>query len=86
MAGAELSGDAWQRIWAGLNAHPGICVGREVPTRQFLEAVLWIARAGAAWRLLPDAFGPVEQHRQTLCPLAGERRAADADEPVGGRR
>jgi len=58
MAGAELSDDAWQRIWAYLNEHPGICVGQEVPTRRFLEVVLWIARAGAAWRLLPDEFGP----------------------------
>lgn len=58
MAGARFSDDEWQRIWACLKEHPGIYVGQEAPTRAFVEAVLWMARAGAAWRLLPAEFGP----------------------------
>jgi transposase len=57
MAGARFSDGEWQRIWACLKDHPGIYVGREAPTRLFLDAVLWMARAGAAWRLLPAEFG-----------------------------
>jgi transposase len=55
MAGVRLSVDEWQRIWACLKDHPGIHVGQEAPTRLFLKAVLWMARAGAAWRLLPKS-------------------------------
>jgi transposase len=58
MAGARLSNGEWQRIWACLKDHPGIYVGQEAPTRLFLDARLWMARAGAPWRLLPEEFGP----------------------------
>jgi transposase len=58
MAGARLSDGEWQRIWACLKDHPGIYVGQEAPTRLFLDALLWMARAGAPWRLLPEEFGP----------------------------
>lgn len=57
MAGARFSDDEWQRIWACLKGYPGIYVGQEAPTRAFVEAVLWMARAGAAWRLMPDEVG-----------------------------
>ncbi|MBK6961036.1 MAG: IS5 family transposase [Gammaproteobacteria bacterium] len=30
----------------------------EKDNRLFVDAVLWIARAGAPWRDLPEAFGP----------------------------
>ena len=32
-------------------------VGQEAATRRFVEAVLWMARAGCAWRLVPGAVG-----------------------------
>ena len=35
----------------------GRSVVREAPTRRHLETVLWTARFGAAWRLLPSSFG-----------------------------
>ena len=58
MAYAELSDEAWRRIWACLAEHPGLYVKQEAPTRRFIEAVLWMARAGASWRMLPAEFGP----------------------------
>ena len=58
MAGARFSDGERQRIWACLRDHPGIYVGQDAPTRLFLDVVLWMGRAGAAWRLLPPELGP----------------------------
>lgn len=55
---AGLSDDAWRRVRACLEEHPGLYVKQKAPTRRFVEAVLWMARAGAPWRILPAAFGP----------------------------
>ncbi len=40
-----------------LRAHPHAYVGRESRCRRFLSAVLWVARSGAQWRLLPEEYG-----------------------------
>ena len=53
-----LSDDAWRGVRACLEEHPGLYVKQEAPTRLFVEAVLWMARAGAPWRMLPAEFGP----------------------------
>jgi len=47
----------WQTIYAFLKHHPGLYVGNEAKTRQFVEAIVWIVRSGAQWRLLPAAYG-----------------------------
>ena len=52
-----LSDAQWERIaplLPGKQGDPGRS-GRD--NRGFVEAVLWIARAGAPWRDLPEAFG-----------------------------
>jgi len=79
MAGARFSDDEWQRFWACLKDQPGIYAGQEAPTRLFLDPVLWMARAGAAWRLLPDEFGPWNSVYKRFAPsrrLWGRRRAS----------
>ena len=53
-----LRDDQWERI-----AHmlPGKATDRgrtASDNRLFVEAVLWVLRAGAPWRDLPDKFGP----------------------------
>jgi len=53
-----LSDDAWRRVRACLEGHPGLYIKQDAPTRRFVEAVLWMARAGAPWRMLPAEFGP----------------------------
>lgn len=47
----------WQTIYAFLKTYPGLYIGNEAQTRQFIEAILWMARSGAPWRLLPAAYG-----------------------------
>ena len=54
----EIDDRAWERVkelLPGQSTH----VGRTAKdNRQFLNAVLWIARSGAPWRDLPERFGP----------------------------
>lgn len=57
MSGTRFSDEEWGRIWGCLKDQPGIYVAQEAPTRAFVEAVLWMARAGAPWRLLPAELG-----------------------------
>ena len=52
-----LNDAQWERVapfLPGKAADPGRSAANN---RLFLEAVLWMARAGAPWRDLPDAFG-----------------------------
>ncbi len=52
-----LRDDQWERVAPLL---PGKATDRGVTAknnRLFLEAVLWIARTGAPWRDMPEAFG-----------------------------
>lgn len=53
----KLSDTQWLKIKDFLSAHPHVYVGNERQCRQFVEAVLWIMRSGAAWRLLPRSEG-----------------------------
>jgi len=53
----SLSDEQWQKMRPILRAHPNAYVGREHECRRFLSAVLWMARSGAQWRLLPKEYG-----------------------------
>ena len=57
MRAITLTDEQWQKILPFLRSHPNIYVGQENECRKFLEAVLWIARSGAQWRLLPAGYG-----------------------------
>lgn len=57
MAQPQLREDQWERLDAILRGCRGIDVGQEPATRRFVEAVLWMARAGCAWRLVPGEVG-----------------------------
>ena len=73
----RLRDDQWEPIYAILRACPGIYVAQEPATRRFVEAVLWMARAGCAWRLVPQRLAA-----GTVCTggsRAGRRK-------VSGRR
>jgi len=52
-----LRDDQWCKLLSFLRTCPGVYVGRAENCRRFIEGVLWIARNGAPWRLLPPQYG-----------------------------
>jgi transposase len=57
MARMNLRDDQWERIAEQLPGKEGDCGCNAADNRLFVEAVLWMARAGAPWRDLPPEFG-----------------------------
>ena len=57
-----------RRILDFLRGCTGLYVGQEADCRRFVEAVLWINRSGAQWRL-PGRIRELEQRLQTIRPL-----------------
>lgn len=53
----KLTDAQWRKILQFLQTCTHIYIGRERECRKFLEAVLWITRSGAQWRLLPKEYG-----------------------------
>lgn len=54
----EISDADWKRIETLLKGKVGD-VGRSgTDNRLFINAVVWVARSGAAWRDLPERYGP----------------------------
>jgi transposase len=58
MSSVTLSEYQWAKILAFLRSCAGVYVGKESNCRRFIEAVLYQARSGAQWRLLPERYGP----------------------------
>lgn len=52
-----LTDEKWEAIYAFLDAHPRLQTCNEAAVRRFVEGVFWIARNGARWRALPEAYG-----------------------------
>ncbi len=57
MSSSLLSDAQWQPIYALLRTLPGLYVGNEPKVRAFFEAVLWVTRTGAQWRMVPATYG-----------------------------
>jgi transposase len=53
----QLPDTQWQRIYRFLEDYPRLQTADEAALRRFVEAILWMARSGAAWRLLPQEYG-----------------------------
>lgn len=86
----ELSDDQWAKIEKLL---PPQRTGRPsaVGDRNFLNAVIWIAKTGAPWRDLPERFGPWKTiynrfHRWANRDVWRDifRAAAVSEDDVGG--
>ena len=57
MSTKKITDKQWAKIVTFLRACPQVYVGQEEQCRRFIEAVLWIARSGCQWRLLPEKYG-----------------------------
>ena len=57
MTKVKLKEKEWTKIREFLKQDPNAYVGNEAECRRFVEAVLWINRSGAQWRLLPGEYG-----------------------------
>ena len=54
---AALTDEQWQKIFSFLQVQYGIHRGPESDCRRFVDAVFWVLRSGAQWRLLPAEQG-----------------------------
>ena len=54
---AEVTDEEWQVIYGILQLNERAYTGSEESCRRFVNAVLWILRSGAQWRLLPPSRG-----------------------------
>lgn len=58
MTDVRLTNDQWEKIQDFLKQDPNAYIGKdEQDCRRFIEAVKWISRSGAQWRLLPAEYG-----------------------------
>ncbi len=57
MRTVRLQNTQWTKIRDFLRTDPNAYVGNEAECRRFVEAVLWMSRSGAQWRLLPAEYG-----------------------------
>jgi transposase len=57
MTNVRLQDDQWTKIRDFLKDDPNAYVGNEAECRRFVEAIIWIDRSGAQWRLLPGEYG-----------------------------
>ncbi len=58
MTDIKLTDNQWTKIRNFLLQDPNAYVGKDDGAcRRFVEAVKWVSRSGAQWRLLPDSYG-----------------------------
>lgn len=57
MTDVRLTENQWTKIRDFLRDDPNAYVGNEADCRRFVDAVKWISRSGAQWRLLPAEYG-----------------------------
>jgi len=57
MAPIALNNAAWEKLKSFLETQEHVYLCHDEDCRLFLEAILWMARSGAQWRLLPEKYG-----------------------------
>ena len=57
MSDVNITDEQWTKIRDFLRQDPNAYVGNEASCRRFIEAIKWMSRSGAQWRLLPSEYG-----------------------------
>jgi transposase len=57
MTDVNITDEQWTKIRDFLRQDPNAYVGNEASCRRFIEAIKWMSRSGAQWRLLPGKYG-----------------------------
>ena len=57
MSSVTLSPHQWSRMLEFLRKEPGLYIGAETGCKRFIEAMIWMSRSGAPWRMLPAEYG-----------------------------
>ena len=57
MTDIRLTDAQWVKMCEFIRQDEHAYLGNEADCRQFIEAVKWISRSGAQWRLLPPEYG-----------------------------
>jgi transposase len=57
MSQVRVTDEQWNKLVRLLRQDVRAYVGDEAECRRYVEAVLWITRSGASWRLLPSEYG-----------------------------
>jgi transposase len=58
MTNISLTDNQWTKIREFLKQDPNAYIGKdEQACRSFVEAIQWVSRSGAQWRLLPAEYG-----------------------------
>jgi transposase len=47
----------WKRILSFLETRSDLYIGKTINCKRFINAILWMTRSGAQWRLLPEKYG-----------------------------
>ena len=57
MSNVTIPPEQWSKILGFLRECPNVYIGDEGSCKLFVEALLWITRTGAQWRMLPAQYG-----------------------------
>jgi len=52
-----ITNEAWIKMLRFFNEHSRVYVGNPEKLKLFIEAIYWMARSGAPWRMLPEKYG-----------------------------
>lgn len=79
----ELTDDQWKLV-ADLFDPPGRRgAPAQIPRRQMVNAMLFLARTGCQWRYLPERYGEWGRGVAAVAPLARQRRLGTSDGAAG---
>jgi putative transposase len=53
----KLNRQQWKKILAFLQTRADLYIGQTRLCKRFINAILWMTRSGAQWRLLPKEYG-----------------------------